>query len=95
MAYTPPPLLLKGVPKELGVVVLTPHPVPPEPVLQFELIKVVPACEPAILTEQPADVWSVISLVLARLTPSIISISPLLGQLGPKSQKAGQVLFPD
>jgi len=37
----------------------------------------------------PAAVCKVIVSVPARLTPSITSISPLLGQLGPKSQKAG------
>jgi hypothetical protein len=33
----------------------------------------------------------VIESVFPWLTPSMISISPLFGQLGPRSQKAGQV----
>lgn len=42
-----------------------------------------------MLMVHPAAVCRVIVSVPARLTPSITSISPLLGQLGPKSQKAG------
>lgn len=50
----------------------------------------VPPCDPAVLMVQPDAVCNVIVSVPARLTPSITSISPLLGQLGPKSQNAGQ-----
>lgn len=57
--------------------------------LQFALFRVVPDREPAVLIVHPAAVCRVIVSVPARLTPSITSISPLLGQLGPKSQKAG------
>lgn len=86
IAYTPPPLLLKDVPYAFGVVVVTPHPVPALPVLQFELLSEVPPWEAAMLIVQPADVCNVISLVDWVLTPSIISISPPAGQFGPTSQ---------
>jgi hypothetical protein len=67
------------------VVVVTPQPVFALSVLQFEFSRVVPDCEPAVLMVQPAAVCRVIVSVPARLTPSITSISPLFGQLGPKS----------
>ena len=72
------------------MVVVTPQPVFPLSVLQLEFWSVVPDCEPAVLIVHPAAVCRVMVSVPARLTPSITSISPLLGQLGPKSQKAGQ-----
>lgn len=69
---------------------MTPQPSFPLLALQLEFVSVVPDCEPAVLMVQPALVCRVIVSVPARLTPSTMSISPLLGQLGPKSQKAGQ-----
>ena len=37
-------------------------------------------------TEQPALVCNVISLAVAEFTPSMISISPFVGQFGPTIQ---------
>lgn len=51
---------------------------------------VVPDFEPALLITHPGVVCSVIAFVVCMFTPSMMSISPELGQLGPKSQKAGQ-----
>ena len=45
---------------------------------------------PIFWMEQPLEVWRVIVFVVAPLTPSMMSISPIAGQLGPTSQKAGQ-----
>lgn len=61
------------------------------PELQSEVRVVVPLWDPALLITQLDEVWRVIESVLWALTPSMMSISPLLGQLGPKSQKAGHV----
>jgi hypothetical protein len=72
---------LKALPYAFAVVVVTPQPVFALAVLQLE---------PAVFMVQPAAVCKVMVSVPARLTPSITSISPLLGQFGPKSQKAGQ-----
>ena len=47
-------------------------------------------CLPEVMLH-PLEVWRVAWSVLARLTPSMMSISPSLGQLGPTSQKAGHV----
>ena len=70
----------------------------PEPSIEFPALQsvwsvIVPAAELLLLTVHPAEVCSVIVSVVALLTPSMISISPLLGQFGPKDQNAGQVLF--
>ena len=90
MAYTPPPLTLKPVPKDLVSEVLNPHPTVPSPgVLQLAFCKTEPDEEPLLVIEQPAEVWRVMESVAAKWTPSMISISPLEGQLGPKVQKAG------
>jgi hypothetical protein len=45
-----------------------------------------PLERPLLVMVQPASVWSVIWLVLAELTFSMMSTSPELGQLGPRSQ---------
>lgn len=60
--------------------VVTPQPVLALSWLQLEFSRVVPDCDPAVLMLQPAAVWRVIWSVPARLTPSITSISPELGQ---------------
>jgi hypothetical protein len=50
----------------------------------------VPVCFPSTL--QLSDVWSVIKFLGCLWTPSIISISPLLGQFGPYVQLEGHQL---
>ena len=60
---------------------------------QFE-VAIVPEKELAPfppLMLQPGPVWRVNLFVCWLLTPSMMSTSPLSGQLGPISQKAGQV----
>lgn len=42
--------------------------------------------KPELLMLQPSLVWRAMWLLVWSLTPSMISISPLLGQLGPTSQ---------
>lgn len=71
----------------MAVVVAT-----PQPVLELSALQslVVP---PVTLTVQPGEVWRVTESVVSALTPSIMSISPLEGQFGPKDQNAGQVLL--
>lgn len=75
---------LQASPK--GIVVAALQPSLPLFLLQSVEAKVVDDCEPAMSTTHPEDVCSVIALVAPRLTPSRMSISPELGQLGPKSQ---------
>ncbi len=48
-----------------------------------------PVKSPSSVMEQPSEVCKVIALFALSLTPSIMSISPSLGQLGPTIQKAG------
>lgn len=48
--------------------------------------RISPLERPLLVMVQPASVWSVIWLVLAALTFSIMSTSPEVGQLGPRSQ---------
>lgn len=74
--------------------VVTPQPVKALPALQFAEAVVVPAAELAFETVQPGAVCRVIELVAWLLTPSIMSISPEAGQLGPNIQKAGQTPQP-
>ena len=55
----------------------------------------VPLNMPLLVIVQPAPVWRVIESLLWELTPSMMSISPELGQLGPTVQlrevsKAGE-----
>jgi hypothetical protein len=69
--------------------VLVLQPVPASSWLQF-VVTVVPVFKPELLTLHPAAVCSVMVSVVSAFTPSMISISPLLGQLGPNIQKAGQ-----
>ena len=46
----------------------------------------VPEKAPLFLMEQPGPVCRVMSLEACELTPSMISISPFVGQLGPTVQ---------
>ena len=61
---------------------------------QFVVLTLVVDAMPVVPIVQPASVCRVIWLVACRLTPSMISISPPVGQLGPTSQYAGQVPHP-
>ena len=63
-------------------------------VSQFVVLTVDVDAMPVVPIVQPALVWRVIWFVAWRLTPSIMSISPPVGQLGPTSQYAGQVPHP-
>ena len=49
----------------------------------------VPEKSPSFVTEQSFDVCKVMALLALSLIPSIMSISPSLGQLGPSIQNAG------
>jgi hypothetical protein len=93
MAYTPPPAALKPEPYALVLVVLTPQPVCESPAPQWLSTVVVPMAELELLTVQPGEVCKVMVSVVALLTPSMMSISPLAGQFGPKDQNEGQVLY--
>lgn len=74
-------MLLKESPYAFAVVVVAPQPVLPLSWLQLECCRFVPYCEPAVLMLHPADVWRVMVFEPARFTPSMMSISPLLGHL--------------
>ena len=73
----PPPLLLKPSPKEVG---------PPTWVLQP-----LPPSQDSPIIEQEGPECMVMASWAWREMPSIMSISPLLGQEGPTIQKAGQM----
>lgn len=57
-------------------VVWKPQPSLPFPALQFVPVRLEVGREPVDCMEQPDEVWRVMVLVFASLTPSIISISP-------------------
>lgn len=62
--------------------------------LQSVLRVVRPGRELGLWIVQPGEVCRVMVFVNCALTPSIMSISPEEGQLGPNIQKAGQVPQP-
>ena len=47
----------------------------------------------SFVMEQPSEVCKVMALFAFSLTPSMMSISPSLGQLGPTIQNAGLSLL--
>ena len=63
-------------------------------VSQFVVLTMDVDAMPVVPIVQPVLVCRVIWLAACRLTPSIMSISPPVGQLGPTSQYAGQVPHP-
>jgi hypothetical protein len=90
VAYTPPRMALKPAPKvwELVGPIKQPALVACPWALTSQLgVTRVPAEEELYLTrEQPALVCNVMSLAVIEFTPSMISISPFVGQFGPTIQ---------
>lgn len=96
VAYTPPPLALKPDPYDRVSVDLIPHPtlVPCPAALTSQLdVSSVPV-KPVVVIEQPGLVCAANELTACEFTPSMMSISPFAGQLGPYSQNAGHVPQP-
>ena len=60
-------------------VVWKPQPSFPFPALQFVPVRLEVGRDPVEVMVQPDEVWRVMVLVVASLTPSIISISPCVG----------------
>lgn len=79
VAYTPPWIALKPAPYELVAASAMPQPWLEPPPTAHEGLTMLPLMPPALEMEQPELVCRVAWFVVAELTPSMMSISPLRG----------------